>query len=264
MDGLGNGRSDRCRDPGATARRVCPRLPGGDGCERHRAGGDGELSAAPSTCWSWGGSRRSAWPAPLSSGRCSPCAVALVGPAQRARPRLLSPITAVPLVGTPELRPLAAGAIPRVRGVVHLAMPAGAPPRPRASRTESDGGWRPTAKDAWRHGRRPHSHGPAHPAPPGQARLECPVLVVHGDRDKITPPRDGRALARLADAQLEKVHGAGHFLTPARWSRSTWRCATSPRTPAPRDPTTFRPDGRQRRSSSHRRSASATRRETSR
>ena len=41
--------------------------------------------------------------------------------------------------------------------------------------------------------------------------LECPVLVVHDDRDKITPPRDGRVLARLSDGELEVVHGAGHF-----------------------------------------------------
>jgi pimeloyl-ACP methyl ester carboxylesterase/predicted glycosyltransferase len=41
--------------------------------------------------------------------------------------------------------------------------------------------------------------------------LDCPVLVIHGDRDKITPHRDGRALARLGDGQLERVRGAGHF-----------------------------------------------------
>jgi pimeloyl-ACP methyl ester carboxylesterase/predicted glycosyltransferase len=41
--------------------------------------------------------------------------------------------------------------------------------------------------------------------------IDCPVLVIHGDRDKITPYRDGRALARLGDGQLERVRGAGHF-----------------------------------------------------
>ncbi len=41
--------------------------------------------------------------------------------------------------------------------------------------------------------------------------VQCPVLVIHGDRDKITPLRDGRALARLAGAELEVVKGAGHF-----------------------------------------------------
>ena len=28
-------------------------------------------------------------------------------------------------------------------------------------------------------------------------KLDCPVLVIHGDRDRITPLRDGRALARI-------------------------------------------------------------------
>jgi pimeloyl-ACP methyl ester carboxylesterase len=42
-------------------------------------------------------------------------------------------------------------------------------------------------------------------------RLECPALVIQGDRDKITPPRDGRALARLSGAGLEVIRGAGHF-----------------------------------------------------
>jgi pimeloyl-ACP methyl ester carboxylesterase len=41
--------------------------------------------------------------------------------------------------------------------------------------------------------------------------LSCRVLVVHGDRDLITPLRDGRALAGLAGGQLEVVRSAGHF-----------------------------------------------------
>ncbi|MGN6678619.1 MAG: alpha/beta fold hydrolase, partial [Streptosporangiaceae bacterium] len=42
--------------------------------------------------------------------------------------------------------------------------------------------------------------------------LDCPVLVIHGDHDRITPFRDGRALARLANADLETVAGGGHFV----------------------------------------------------
>jgi predicted glycosyltransferase len=41
--------------------------------------------------------------------------------------------------------------------------------------------------------------------------LDCPVMVIHGDNDKIAPFRDGRALARFADARLEVVHGSGHL-----------------------------------------------------
>jgi pimeloyl-ACP methyl ester carboxylesterase/predicted glycosyltransferase len=43
------------------------------------------------------------------------------------------------------------------------------------------------------------------------AGVSCPVLVIHGDRDRITPLRDGRALARLARGRLEVVPGSGHF-----------------------------------------------------
>jgi predicted glycosyltransferase len=81
--------------------------------------------------------------------------------------------------------------------------------------------------------------------------LEVPVLVVHGDRDKITPPRDGRALARLADGRLEVVRGAGHFpharkpvqvnLALRDFSEEAFG---RPRTP--RDPTVHHSDGRPR------------------
>jgi pimeloyl-ACP methyl ester carboxylesterase/predicted glycosyltransferase len=86
----------------------------------------------------------------------------------------------------------------------------------------------------------------------GLARnLDCPVLVIHGDRDKITPPRDGRALATLSDGQLEVVRGAGH-LSHARkpvqvnlalrdFSEDAFG---RPRTP--RDATVYRPDGQPR------------------
>jgi pimeloyl-ACP methyl ester carboxylesterase len=41
--------------------------------------------------------------------------------------------------------------------------------------------------------------------------LDCPVLVIHGEHDKITSPRDGRALARLSHGRLEVIGGAGHL-----------------------------------------------------
>jgi pimeloyl-ACP methyl ester carboxylesterase len=81
--------------------------------------------------------------------------------------------------------------------------------------------------------------------------IDCPVLVVHGDRDKITPPGDGRALSRLAGGRLEVVHGAGHFpharkpvqvnLALRDFSEDAFG-----RRRTPRDPTVHRPDGRPR------------------
>jgi pimeloyl-ACP methyl ester carboxylesterase/predicted glycosyltransferase len=81
--------------------------------------------------------------------------------------------------------------------------------------------------------------------------LDCPVLVVHGDRDKITPLRDGRALARHGDGEIEVIPGAGHFpharkpvqvnLALRDFSEDAFG---RPRTP--RDPTVHRPDGRPR------------------
>jgi pimeloyl-ACP methyl ester carboxylesterase/predicted glycosyltransferase len=81
--------------------------------------------------------------------------------------------------------------------------------------------------------------------------LSCPVLVIHGDKDKITPPRDGRALTDLSKGRLEVVPGAGHF-PHARKSVQVNLALRDfaedafdrPRTP--RDPTVYRPDGRPR------------------
>jgi hypothetical protein len=86
----------------------------------------------------------------------------------------------------------------------------------------------------------------------GLARgLACPVLVIHGDKDRITPPRDGRALVRLAHGRLEVVRGAGHFphvrkpvqvnLALRDFSEQAFA-----RRGAPRDPTVHRPDSRTR------------------
>ena len=81
--------------------------------------------------------------------------------------------------------------------------------------------------------------------------LDIPVLVIHGDRDRVTPLRDGRALARLARGKLELISGAGHFphvrkpvqvnLALRDFCEDTFG---QPRTP--RDPTVYRPDGRPR------------------
>ncbi len=81
--------------------------------------------------------------------------------------------------------------------------------------------------------------------------LDCPVLVVSGSRDRITPPRDARALARLSGGHLEVVRGAGHFpharkpvqvnVALREFSEDAFgRQRTS------RDLTVYRPDGRPR------------------
>jgi pimeloyl-ACP methyl ester carboxylesterase len=78
-----------------------------------------------------------------------------------------------------------------------------------------------------------------------------PVLVIHGDRDRINPFRDGRALANLASGQLEVVSGGGHFVHARKPVQVNLAlrdfCEDSfgrPRTP--RDPTVHRADGRPR------------------
>ncbi len=81
--------------------------------------------------------------------------------------------------------------------------------------------------------------------------LNCPVLVVHGDDDKITPPRDGRALTDLSKGRLESIPGAGHFLharKPVRVNLALRDFSEDAfeRERTPRDPTVYRPDGRPR------------------
>jgi predicted glycosyltransferase len=77
------------------------------------------------------------------------------------------------------------------------------------------------------------------------------VLVIHGDRDQITPLRDGRALARLADGRLEVVPDGGHFphvRKPVQVNLALRDFAEDAfgRGRTPRDPTVHRSDGRPR------------------
>jgi 3-oxoadipate enol-lactonase len=45
-------------------------------------------------------------------------------------------------------------------------------------------------------------------------RLKMPVLVMHGDKDRVLPPVNGRRLAaRIPGARLRMIPGAGHMLT---------------------------------------------------
>ncbi len=81
--------------------------------------------------------------------------------------------------------------------------------------------------------------------------LSCPVLVVQGDRDKIVRPRDGRALARLSGGELNVVRGSGHLphaRKPVGFNLALRDFAEGAfgRERTPRDPTVYRPDGRPR------------------
>jgi pimeloyl-ACP methyl ester carboxylesterase/predicted glycosyltransferase len=42
-------------------------------------------------------------------------------------------------------------------------------------------------------------------------RVRCPVLVIHGDRDRVTAVADGRALARETGGEILVLPGAGHL-----------------------------------------------------
>jgi pimeloyl-ACP methyl ester carboxylesterase/predicted glycosyltransferase len=81
--------------------------------------------------------------------------------------------------------------------------------------------------------------------------LSCPVLVVGGDRDRVTPPRDARALARLSHGQLEVVPAVGHLphtRKPVQVNLALRDFAEQafgrPRTP--RDPAVYRRNGHPR------------------
>ncbi len=82
-------------------------------------------------------------------------------------------------------------------------------------------------------------------------KLRCPVLVISGDRDKITPPRDARALARITGGQLEVVRGGGHMpharkMVQVNIALRDFSEDAFGRPRTPRDPTVYRPDGRPR------------------
>ena len=78
-------------------------------------------------------------------------------------------------------------------------------------------------------------------------RVRCPVLVIHGTNDKITPYADGRALARITGGRLETVESAGHLpqaRKPVQVNLALREFVDG--TPRRSDPTVHRPDGRLR------------------
>jgi pimeloyl-ACP methyl ester carboxylesterase/predicted glycosyltransferase len=252
MDGLGNGRSDRCRDPrrygAAESARDCLAVMDATGTER-----------AVMVSLSKGAQYV------LELGRIAPervAGAAFIGPLFPYTPShqsvLLSPLS---------FSRLFARSFPVYRwwgrmNAVHWRedYPTFADwfisrclPEPHSTKAIEDGvGWAldtdpetliATAAGENNRGRR-MLRGLAE-------ELDCPVLVVHGDHDKITPPRDGRALARLSGGRLEVVPGAGHLpharkpvqvnLALRDFSEDAFD-----RRRTPRDPTVYRPDGRPR------------------
>lgn len=68
-------------------------------------------------------------------------------------------------------------------------------------------GWRLGAGHDWS---RAH-HGRGFDRAAWAARLPCPLLVLHGERDVISDPEDGRAIAAAAPhATLAMIEGGGH------------------------------------------------------
>jgi pimeloyl-ACP methyl ester carboxylesterase/predicted glycosyltransferase len=77
-------------------------------------------------------------------------------------------------------------------------------------------------------------------------RVRCPVLVIHGTEDEITPHADGKTLAKITGGRLERVDGAGHLphaRKPVQVNLALREFVDG--TPR-RDPTVHRPDGRKR------------------
>jgi pimeloyl-ACP methyl ester carboxylesterase len=81
--------------------------------------------------------------------------------------------------------------------------------------------------------------------------LDCPALVIHGTRDLIAPFRDGRALARLSGGELAVVRGGGHLPhvrkpVEVNLALRDFSERVFGRERTPRDPTVHRADGRPR------------------
>jgi pimeloyl-ACP methyl ester carboxylesterase len=77
-------------------------------------------------------------------------------------------------------------------------------------------------------------------------RIECPVLVINGDRDTITPTRDAERLARRTRGELLRLPRSGHSVGrwPVEINLAMRDFIAGGR--RPRDPTVHRSDGRPR------------------
>ncbi len=77
-------------------------------------------------------------------------------------------------------------------------------------------------------------------------RVRCPVLVIHGTDDRITPYADGKVLAKATDGRLETVDGAGHLPHARKPVQVNLALREFVEGKPRRDPTVHRPDGRRR------------------
>ena len=156
---------------------------------------------------------------------------------------------------------------PRLRGLPRVLL------RERAQRAALDqadrGRRRLGSRNDAGHARRDRARTAAERGddPPLAARVRCPVLVVHGDRDRIQPHARGAALAEATGGDARRARGLR--VTPARRAtrcRSTCSCASFDRSAGAARAAldARRSRGAAARSTSRRRSGSAMRGATSR
>ena len=251
MDGLGNGRSDRCRDPRRYAAdefaRDCLAVMDATGTQR-------------------------ALTVSLSRGAQTALELSRLAPQRTAGAAFVGPMFPyTPSHWTLLLHPRLAGRfrrpLPAYRGWMHMNAihwledyPGFAEwfvsrgfSEPHSTKGIEDGvGWAldtdPETLIATAQGRLLRDR---HTLRDLARTISGPALVIHGDRDRITPFRDGRALARLADGGLEVVRGGGHFVharkpVQVNVALREFSEAALGRRPRPRDPTVQRRDGRPR------------------
>ena len=78
------------------------------------------------------------------------------------------------------------------------------------------------------------------------ARVQCPLLAIHGTDDRIQPYSDGKALAEATGGRLETVEGAGHLPHTRKPVQVNLAIRDFVEGSPPRDPTVHRSDGRKR------------------
>ena len=77
-------------------------------------------------------------------------------------------------------------------------------------------------------------------------RVRCPVLVIHGTKDTVTPYADGKALAKITGGRLETVERGGHLPHARKPVQANLAMREFFERGPLRDPTVHRSDGRKR------------------